>query len=333
MSRQVNKMKRTKEEIIAAKLERKKKWESGPIYKGFSSCNARVKAFDAKISYKEVSVDISEKQDGSMMRTISKKRPIKFWFWVALMAVVLLICFLSIKQRTIRFTWSAFFEAFASLFTPSPLRTKTIAGWWAYSWNTFTTSFWHLFEICFLGTLLGSLISIPVYYLCARNVTSNPWIRTPVRLINDLIRTIPMFLVGLLISQIFSIANNIDGVLTIAVFTIGIMYQMMYEFIETLEMSPFEAIRASGGRSLQNVNLGLHPEVKPMFFAYFIYTLEINIRASVILSYVGFGGYITILQDNISAGYFDYAGSMLLPLLLVVAALQFISNWMVRKLR
>ena len=77
------------------------------------------------------------------------------------------------------------------------------------------------------------------------------------------------------------------------------MYQMMYEYIETLEMSPFEGIRSCGGTNLQCVNVGLHPEVKPMFFAYFIYSLEINIRASVILSYVGFGGYVKTLQNNI----------------------------------
>jgi phosphonate transport system permease protein len=132
---------------------------------------------------------------------------------------------------------------------------------------------------------------------------------------------------------IFSVGNSIDAVLTIAIFTLGIMYQMMFEYIETLEMLPFEAIRSAGGTNLQCTHIGLAPEVRPMFFAYFIYTLEINIRASVILSYVGFKGYVYDLQNNITQGFYDYVGAMLWPLLVVVALLQFLSNSLARRLR
>jgi phosphonate transport system permease protein len=212
-------------------------------------------------------------------------------------------------------------------------RTIDSAGWWAYSWKMFSTQFIMLFEVCFLGTFLGCIFSIPLYYLCSRNVVHSPWIYQTTRIINDVLRTIPMFMTCMFINQFFGTGNTIDGVLAIAFFTAGIMYQMMYEYIETLEMSPFEAVRSCGGTNLQCINLGLHPEIKPMFFAYSIYTLEINIRASVILSYVGFGGFVKILIDNIDQGYYDYAGAMLLPLFLIVIVLQFVSNTLVRKLR
>jgi phosphonate transport system permease protein len=47
--------------------------------------------------------------------------------------------------------------------------------------------------------------------------------------------------------------------------------------------------------------LGLHPEIKPMFLANFLYTFEINIRASIILGYVGAGGYGYELNERITA--------------------------------
>jgi phosphonate transport system permease protein len=77
----------------------------------------------------------------------------------------------------------------------------------------------------------------------------------------------------------------------------------------------------------------MHPEAKPMWISYFIYCLEINIRASVILSYVGFGGYIKVLQNNIENNYYDYVGAMLLPLILFVMILQFVSNLLMRRSR
>jgi len=311
----------------------KRRFETSAFFRHIVKAEAKLSQRWNAISVKRVAVDLSPNQDGSEMRTIDKKRPIGLFLSLGLALLVFACCFIPLNYRAVFWNPTSFWTAIRALFTPNPLRTKTWEGWWAYSWKEFTTEFAHLFYVCFLGTVLGALIAIPVYYLCAHNVTRSPWIHQPVRIFNDFLRTIPIFLIGLLISQIFSTGNSINSVLTIAVFTLGVMYQMMYEYIETLEMSPFEGIRSCGGNNLQCVNLGLHPEVKPMFFAYFIYSLEINIRASVILSYVGFGGYVKTLQNNIDTGYYDWAGAMLIPLFLVVVILQFASNTLARKLR
>jgi len=324
----------TPEQRIQEKQARKAAFHASKFYQIASWPFVHISAFYKKISVQHIKVDLSEAQDGSLIREIPRKRPIGLYLALIAFIVILIICFIPLNFRDVNWKWDYFWnDEIVRLFTPFKYRTKTIAGWWAYSWKKFTTSFSHLFYVCFLGTVLGSLIAIPVYYLCAQNVTRNALIRTPVRLFNDLLRTIPMFIIGYMISLIFSTGSTISAVLTVAVFSLGIMYQMMFEYIETLEMSPFEAIRSCGGNNLQCTNIGLHPEVKPMFFAYFIYTLEINIRASVILSYVGFQGYVYDLQNNIDQGWYDYVGAMLLPLLLVVAALQFISNTLARRLR
>ena len=291
-------------------------------------------SFWKRISTKEVKVDLSEKQDGSDTRVITKKRPITLYILLVLGLAILIasLCVLN-WSRTLRINWKAFGQAISNLFIPNPYRTGNAAGWWKYAWAQFSTNFMNLFYICFLGTVIGSLLAVPIYYLCARNTNRNPVSRTIVRVIFDILRTLPIFLICFFFSQIFSIGNTINGVLTMAVFTLSVEYLMMYQYIETLEMSPFESARAAGGRTLQCIAITIHPEVKPMWISYFIYCLEINIRASVILSYVGFGGYIKILQNNIENNYYDYVGAMLLPLILFVMILQFISNFLMRRSR
>ena len=292
------------------------------------------KGFWERLSTKEVVVDLSEKQDGSERRTILKKRPILLYSILILGLIVLVASlFLLNWGGKLKINWVAFGEAIASLFVPNPYRTGDVAGWWAYAWNQFTGNFINLFFICFLGTAIGSVLSVPIYYLCARNTNRLTGLRTVVRVIFDIIRTLPIFLICFLLSQIFSVGNTINGVLTMAVFTVSVKYLMMYQYVETIEMSPFEAIRAAGGRNGQCIMTAIHPEAKPMFISYFIYCLEINIRASVILSYVGFGGYIKLLQNNIENNYYDYAGAMLVPLILFVMILQFLSNFLMRRSR
>jgi phosphonate transport system permease protein len=291
-------------------------------------------AFSERVHFKTVTVDLSEKQDGSETRSIRKKRPVDAIVMLSIVGVILALSFVFLPYPS-RFSikWNEFGSKIGELFIPKHPLTANWEMWWSFCWEQLVDYFPVTFDVCFLGTLLGAILSVPVYYLCARNVVHNPWIYQSVRVFNDFLRTLPMLIVCLFFTSVFGVGSNIGAVLAVGLFTLGIMYQMMYEYLETLEMSPFEAIRASGGNNLQCVNLGLHPEMKPMFLGYFIYTLEINIRASVILSKAGLQGYTFQLVDYLEQGLYDYALALLLPLFIVVCALQFISSLLLRHVR
>lgn len=317
----------------AKKKARKEKFHNSAFGKWWDSC-----------FYKNVEVDLSDAQDGSDMHTIRKPRKTKAILITLIFLTVVGVSFIPFKFGKVTWMWDVFGQSFVALFTPVASRTGDSAGWWQFAWTSFaigiesplanTSPFLTIFEICFIGTTIGAVLSIPVYYLCANNVNHNTPSRMIVKIFNDFLRCIPMFILCIFFSLIMGIGNILPAVVAIAIFSLGIMYQMMYEYIETLNMQPFESIRSAGANNLQAVNLSLHPEIKPMFFAYFIYTLEINIRAAVILSYAGVGGtYMSALQTYIENGWYDYVGAMLVPLFIVVATLQIVSNTLVRKLR
>ncbi len=283
--------------------------------------------------YYDQDIDISLAQDGSMVRTIRKKKPIFLVVGLSLVILILIACFFTIDYtNTPVVRWGQIGEVFSSLFTPDKNSLQTSQKYWSYVGGTAVPSIWSTTEMCFLGTLLGSLLSIPVYFLCARNTARKPYIYQPFRIFNALLRTIPQMVMAIILRFFFG-ANIITGIASITVFTLGIMYQLMYEFIETLEMSPFEAVRSNGGNVMQCIHLGLHPEILPMFFANFLYTFEINIRASVILGYVGAGGYGYLLQQEVGQTHYDCVGALLIPLFIEVIFLQIISNLLSRKSR
>jgi phosphonate transport system permease protein len=311
----------------------------------FAQQKAKYKAFDEKLTWETVPLDLSPAQDGSQIRYIKKRKKTKLI--IAFSALIVLFglsfVFLGYSYR-IKILWGEFFGALGALFTPKVNHTNDAAGWWSFSWASISQNFvmgintysslWTLFEYCFLGTTIGCVFAIPLYYLCARNVAKHAYIYQPVRIICDFFRSVPMFIVCIFLSLIIGGGNALTAVLSFAFFTTSIMYEMMYEYIETLDMQPFESVRSCGGNNLQCMSIGLHPEVKPMFFAYAIYTLEINIRASVILSYAGLSGtFVNGLADAIDYGWYDWVGSLLLPLFVLVCILQFVSNQMARRLR
>lgn len=302
-------------------------------YKKKQARALKKKEFVDKYFYYDVTVDLSETHDGSCTRTIRKKKPIALIVSLAAVVLLLIGCLFTIDYKTFSgFKWDQLGAIFTKMFSPLPNSLKTWDAYWDYMGGTAIKDIWTTNEMCFLGTIIGCVLSVPIYYLCAQNINKNRVLRGTVRTINDILRTVPQLVMALILRLFFG-ASLVTGVLSIAIFTLGIMYQMMYEYVETVEMSPFEAIRSNGGGTIQCILLGIHPQVQPMFFANVLYTFEINIRASVILGYVGAGGYGYALKNNYASGYYDKIGAMMIPLFIEVIFLQIISNMLGRKSR
>lgn len=302
-------------------------------YKKKQARALKKKEFVDKYFYYDVTVDLSEAHDGSCTRTIRKKKPIALIVSLAAVVLLLIGCLFTIDYKTFSgFKWDQLGAIFTKMFSPLPNSLKTWDAYWDYMGGTAIKDIWTTNEMCFLGTIIGCVLSVPIYYLCAQNINKNRVLRGTVRTINDILRTVPQLVMALILRLFFG-ASLVTGVLSIAIFTLGIMYQMMYEYVETVEMSPFEAIRSNGGGTIQCILLGIHPQVQPMFFANVLYTFEINVRASVILGYVGAGGYGYALKNNYASGYYDKIGAMMIPLFVEVIFLQIISNMLGRKSR
>lgn len=286
-----------------------------------------------RLRYQTVTVDLSPNHDGSMMRSIQKPRHLGRYLAAIIVIAILVLCFCSINYSTFQgFKWDQLGAIFHDMFNPLPHSLKTWDAYWSYMWGEAIRAIWTTNEMCFIGVILGAVISIPIYYLCASNINHNRILRGIFRVINDVLRTIPQMVMALILRLFFG-PTLVTGIASIIIFTLGIMYQLMYQYIETLELSPFEAIRSNGGNTMQCIRLSVHPEVQPMFFANLLYTFEINIRASVILGYVGAGGYGFLLKTNFGSGYYDKIGAMMIPLFIEVVILQIISNAMGRKSR
>ena len=85
----------------------------------------------------------------------------------------------------------------------------------------------------------------------------------------------------------------------------------------------------------QAVTLGLHPSIKPMFLANMLYVFEMNIRGSLILGYAGIIDSLGYKIQDWAHDAMDYwkIGVVLVPLFVLVFALQLLSNYIGRKMR
>lgn len=115
----------------------------------------------------------------------------------------------------------------------------------------------------------------------------------------SIIRTIPNLLLAALFVAMIGI-GEFTGVLTIAVFTFGMVSQLIYEAIETVEHGTIEAADSVGATKTQVAFWVILPQISHQIFGYALYAFEINVRASTVLGYVGAGGIGVILNSSLS---------------------------------
>ncbi|MFS0675041.1 phosphonate ABC transporter, permease protein PhnE [Ornithinibacillus sp. 179-J 7C1 HS] len=180
-------------------------------------------------------------------------------------------------------------------------------------------------QMAIIATTIAAIITVPLALLSAQNVTTFKPIYVATRTILNLLRTIPDLVLAVIFVGLFGI-GVFPGILALIVFSLGILAKLISETIESVDMNPLEAMRASGAGTLQMIYYGLIPQVMPQYTSLVLYVFEINIRASVVLGYVGAGGIGLVLNQQI--GFYNYPNAMaiIIMIFVVVLVIEYISN-------
>ncbi|HEX2142745.1 MAG TPA: phosphonate ABC transporter, permease protein PhnE [Candidatus Limnocylindria bacterium] len=186
-------------------------------------------------------------------------------------------------------------------------------------------------QIAWLGTVIGAVISLPLGFFGAKNVSSG-WVSNVMRQILNAIRAFPEVVLAIAIMIPIAGIGPVPGALALGVHSIGTLGKLTAEVVEGIDPGPVEAARASGARSLQVQRWGVLPQVLPEIVAFWLYRFEINIRASAILGVVGAGGIGFVLQQAISFTRFERAGLIIIVIVVATIVVDTISGAVRRRI-
>ena len=186
-------------------------------------------------------------------------------------------------------------------------------------------------QMSIVGTIVGSLIGLPLAILASSNINKNKPILLVCRFILSVLRSIPTLIYAYIFALIFSL-GSLAGTVAIAVFTIGIVAKMLYESIETIDMGPYEAMQSFGASTLQSFWSACMPQILPTYLADCLYCFEINVRASSILGYVGAGGLGILIRERTGLRAYSDLGMILITLFVVVWLIDMINDYLRSKL-
>ena len=248
------------------------------------------------------------------------------WYKNLFVIFIIFICLMG----SVKITNADFYEAFTNLDQMMAFLSRMMHPDFAYL-PKLVEPIIKTLQMSILGTAFGVALAVPFAFLATKVATKNGILTTIVRFFLNVVRTIPNLLLAAILVSIIGIGEG-TGVLTIAIFTFGMVSQLLYEAIETIDLSPIEAMEAVGANKFQVAVYAIFPQILNAIVSYTFYALEINIRASTVLGYVGAGGIGIILNSSLALFRYDRVSIVILLIFAVVLVVDGISNAIRRRI-
>jgi phosphonate transport system permease protein len=144
-------------------------------------------------------------------------------------------------------------------------------------------------DIAIFGTIAGVVLALPLAILAATNVAPSRTFYYLSRGIIGFARAVPDLVWALLFVTAVGL-GPFPGALALSVHSIGMLGRLFAETIEHMDMAPIDALALTGARRIQIYTHGVIPSVLPSLLGISLYRLDENIRASLVLGFVGAGG-------------------------------------------
>ncbi|MDJ0389393.1 phosphonate ABC transporter, permease protein PhnE [Roseomonas sp. E05] len=185
--------------------------------------------------------------------------------------------------------------------------------------------------MAFLGTVLASLVALPLGFLGARNIVTVTLLRFSVRRLFDGLRGVDQLIWALAYVRAVGL-GPLAGVLAIFSSDVAVLAKLYAEAIENAEKRQSEGVTATGGHRLHAIRFGILPQILPVMLAQALYFFESNTRAAAILGVVGAGGIGLQIAERIKVRHWDEVAFIIILMVLTVSAMDWLSGMIRQRL-
>lgn len=202
----------------------------------------------------------------------------------------------------------------------------------AAGWSWFGLLLVHLpdllstINMAIFSTGVGAVFAVFLSLFSSQNLIKNRSVVSFTRRFMDLCRSFPELVIAMIFLYLMG-KSLLPAVIAIVIHTSGALGKLFSEAIENIDQKPIEGLESVGASWWIRVRFGIMPQVLPLYFSYSLLRLEINVRASTILGFVGAGGIGEALSTVIQWRYGDEILAIMTLLVLTIVALDYLSSF------
>jgi phosphonate transport system permease protein len=143
--------------------------------------------------------------------------------------------------------------------------------------------------MAFVGTLFATIISFPLAFIAARNITRSRIANQLTKRFFDFQRSVDMLIWALFFTRAFG-PGPLAGISAIFFTDTGTLGKLYAEALENIDNKPREGIKSVGATPAAIHRFAIIPQVLPVFVSQALYFWESNTRSATIIGAVGAGG-------------------------------------------
>ena len=182
-------------------------------------------------------------------------------------------------------------------------------------------------QMAYLGALFGLIITVPLAWCASYNLTPSRRFVYPVaRLFSMSCRAVHETIWTILFVSILGF-GMLPGVIALTLFSAGFATKLLSEEIESVNMGPAEAMRATGANLFQVMVFGVWPQIRVAFTGIAIYTWDVAFRAATVVGFFGAGGMGWYLKRNVLQIETERVAAIILSIIVLVIISEVLSAW------
>jgi phosphonate transport system permease protein len=221
-----------------------------------------------------------------------------------------------------------------------PLFSDTTRGWFIVS-QFFSPDWGYLgrivsplldtITIAVVASAFGCVLALGAAMLASKVTARNVVVYRLAKFVLSVLRSLPDVVWGMLFVAFVGV-GALAGMLALVAFNIGIIAKLTAETIDAVDPGPLEAADAAGANAVQRARVAVVPQILPNFASYALYVFELNVRASVVLGFVGAGGIGTQIAVELARFNYDNLSAIIVVLFVVVFTIDQVSGLLRRRL-
>ena len=196
------------------------------------------------------------------------------------------------------------------------------------NWHAVVEAMMQTFYMAFAASGTAMVIALFWAFCGSAVLVKNRVVQAVARSLASMLRNIPALVWTYILVFAFGIGSH-AGILALILTSTGFLVRSFIETLDEVAHENLEALHAIGASTPAVIVQGIIPAAMPGLVSWFLYSVELNIRASTILGLVGAGGIGLLMMTYVKQ--FNYSEACFV--ILVIAVVTIVVNLLTEVVR
>ncbi len=180
------------------------------------------------------------------------------------------------------------------------------------------------------STFISVIFALFLAVFGSDSISPVPTISKAIRAFATFLRNIPPLVWAFILFSSLGIGTGV-GFIALVISTFSFMTRAFIEVIDEVSSDAIEGLTVTGSSFWQKVFQAIIPSCMQDFIAWFLYCIEVNIRASTIVGMVGGGGIGLLLFSYIKSFKYNIAAGIILVIAATIILVDILTGFLRKK--